>query len=745
MTANVYKETRPDYYPKNPTLTACNNQIKCLASKAPRKYLYVDEKEGIKLVGLLAKIWQTIKGLFGFENRTDALLINSETLKLLHYCDTKGYLSDTEVQKSLKKVNTTITSKKVKSLGKTVGKVIKGISSKERTLSSSGLREKLVAYHDKYRDDLPPSFWMRQMKEPVIAINENTVFGSTYLQLANRAQYQRDSLTTFGSIVQSIKELFEDAAQDGALISEDEALKHYQFALSTSNDDETFQSSLRNQFKNFVTNSWEGGSGGENWSTASETQKKTVYSITKSISSYAIKHKKENEAEDYAKFGLTYFPDALSLKTIKTEALVKQAKYDDAFKDVSSLEQRAEALELKVKCDDSDEKLKKKAAAKQKELYEIYVTLGEIYSHHEEKGWFSVSRDYAKASTYYLKAWQMDQSDPEVEAKLFNTLMVDAEKETRSLKGLWGKFTNWLGFTSDKKGKDLVEQASQYISEIKLDDLQRLITLLEQQKEYAKAIHFYEFGTKKWADADTELVLLPQTYLAMSRSLAEENKDVEAYETIAKAMKMDPNNKEIAMELFFFGRTLVIKYRDASDFKAAYYYCNQMLTYQLKPHQESQIREHLKKICETFAKESVENCLIPYGFRNHHSIKDWKAHKEKVAEHLKTALKWYDEAISHDPTNGQLHFDKAELLNFFEMKDADDFEEYKLAVQHAPKNYFYLVRLSEVYNERNDEEAYQKYQDLAVNTRQNIAFDYLHWFDDRFLKDKTYNIDPHTF
>ena len=121
-------------------------------------------------------------------------------------------------------------------------------------------------------------------------------------------------------------------------------------------------------------------------------------------------------------------------------------------------------------------------------------------------------------------------------------------------------------------------------------------------------------------------------------------------------------------------------------------------------------------------------------------------HKDDHKEDLKLAIQWYDKAIKVDPDNGRLHFDKAEVLNFFDIDVDMCFEEYLIAVKLYNNNPFYLFRLASAYSlVKYNDEKYKEYRDKALNcATERFSFRYIHYEDERFEKNKIYNINPHS-
>jgi len=83
--------------------------IQRLAAKKENEILLVDE-ESIRVSNAAMRIWQKIKGWFGFENQADPIKVNYQLLKLLRYGETQNYLSDDTIQKWLRTLQNTLSA-----------------------------------------------------------------------------------------------------------------------------------------------------------------------------------------------------------------------------------------------------------------------------------------------------------------------------------------------------------------------------------------------------------------------------------------------------------------------------------------------------------------------------------------------------------------------------------------------------------------------------------------------------------
>lgn len=81
---------------------------------------------------------------------------------------------------------------------------------------------------------------------------------------------------------------------------------------------------------------------------------------------------------------------------------------------------------------------------------------------------------------------------------------------------------------------------------------------------------------------------------------------------------------------------------------------------------------------------------------------------------------------------GKTYFLLADTAEFFSIADSHIKQNYRRAVETVPENPFYNLRASEVFESEKD-----KFIDLAYSNMSRLglsAFDYLHWFDERWIK-----------
>ncbi len=752
MNPLIYKESAPDYYAKTFSLSDYKHQVRCLTSRGST-FLCVDDRSGFKVVGWLDKIWQTVRGIFGFIDRTDRVLVKSEALKLLHYGKTKGYLQDDDVRSLLQKGLKGEDHRSTR-LGKTVSKVIRSVLENGSVgAATSDLPTTLVDFHVKHSRHLNAGFGQHLLAAPEVPqLSDPQFFGATYLHLAKQTAQQHTPKTPLRSVIDSVHAYFTPppSSEKRRRNARNAALEYYQRAQALGNVDKMFQKRFRDQFEIFVSHyfnippseGWmESAQRAAGWnspagiSSQDDTELHHVLELMRSLISIAYSQGDLHEVERFALFGLKYFPQDVQLISFKCLAQVKQNNYQQAPNHVHAMNKRAQQLDSVLKIESDPVVLKAVGI----ELKEIYLCIADIYDHLKD--------DVVNASVFLQKAWDLDTSDKSLEVRLFHALMVAAEKEHQKDQGVMGMLKSRFS-KPQQNGLEYIHEASKFISAVKIEDLQRLISSFEKHAKYDKAIQFYEFGIQKWPEHKLKFTLSPQTYYEYGLMQRNNQKSVEAYHVFQKAHQLDPKNKRYIHELLKLSLLLAEENIQANRRGVGYHYLKDALKQNPSPAERQKIQKLLKAMatqCLSEAQDHLQKCLLPDGLADSLLFEERKQHKQACVESLGLTLKSYNEALLYDPTDACIHFDKASLLDFFDMHEESMLEAYECAVRYNPENYFYLMRLGEVLKEQHKEERGDHYQHLAMKKHPNHTFDYLHWFDDRFLANKTYAIDPHTF
>lgn len=702
MSDYFYKESCPDYFCKDFSIEEYQNQIDTLNRPKRLKYLYVDS-DGIKKVGIPEKIWESVRGFFGFENRTSVKRLNSKVLKLLYYGQVHGYMNDNAIQECIKKFKQTYESKKLKISQKIkliVQELLDSIQEK-RPCNLNKIRRSMIMYHKKHEEKLRPSLWYQWNQRPCIRPCTTKNFGSTHLQIAD-------------------------------LLDNEQALRHFEWAHKIHNEKRQFQFSLQNKLKRCVS---------VGWYEFSNLQKQKIQKIFRGLSDLAYANQRYQNLEKINRFCLRYFPYVKEFQSFLCEALIRQSKFDEANTYVHALETKSKDLEAKL-----DHLMPEETEVQtkiQNNLCKVYEELGDFYSH--DKTTYLILRkqaDFNKASQYFMKALQLDGNDKELEAKAFDSLISMVIKENNNF---LNRFKSLLGYHNETLD-DCVEKATKYISHLSVDEFIKFIKTLQELKKYDASVQFFDFALKKFPSEmkENNFKLDADTHYQYGLQLKNDKKAKEAYEQFDRAFDLDTNHRGNKNQLYYLAKDLgdldlkEKKYPSALRYFEKAYKCNST---------DKEVKEKIRDISVYFAELYLAKCelknskLIKEEFEN-----KFIKHKEEHKEDLKLAIQWYDKAIEVDPDNARLHFDKAGVLIFFDIDVDKCFEEYHLAVKLPCKNPFYLLRLASTYSiKKHNDGKYKEYRDKALNcATEGIGLRYIHYEDERFEKNKIYNINPHS-
>lgn len=130
--------------------------LNAIANKEEGSSLMVEDNS-VKVVGTITKIWQTLKGWFGFENKTDPIKVNYELLKILRYGESHHYLQSEHITPLLEKLHRTLSNEKsYEKIATIIGNVIQHKNDRELTLDNE-----IRTYQKLHKDQLIEPFWSR--------------------------------------------------------------------------------------------------------------------------------------------------------------------------------------------------------------------------------------------------------------------------------------------------------------------------------------------------------------------------------------------------------------------------------------------------------------------------------------------------------------------------------------------------------------------------------------------------------
>jgi tetratricopeptide (TPR) repeat protein len=162
------------------------------------------------------------------------------------------------------------------------------------------------------------------------------------------------------------------------------------------------------------------------------------------------------------------------------------------------------------------------------------------------------------------------------------------------------------------------------------------------------------------------------------------------------------------------------------------------------PKLEKLYQDMLVKLYSYLAECYLQLCLLPEPAKEMFKD-DVKKHKAEHAKEIQQALSYYDKALSFQPDNAALHFDKGVVLEWIiEFEKAQ--EEYKLAVQYQPRNPFYHKLLAPLYMVISfDQEKKEQHEELVKKyASSTFSQDYETWSYE-FMSQKRKPIDPHSY
>lgn len=154
------------------------------------------------------------------------------------------------------------------------------------------------------------------------------------------------------------------------------------------------------------------------------------------------------------------------------------------------------------------------------------------------------------------------------------------------------------------------------------------------------------------------------------------------------------------------------------------------------------------KIHGSLAKCYLERCWLPlpaseYDSKSTFDQETIKQHKQTHAGDIEKALKHYTKALTYQPENAALHFDKGLLLEWSGEAEMA-LEEFELAIKHQPRNPFYHKMYGMIrYAVRGSSAGHMETADECAPP--HFAEDYPVWKDEYMCSQKTKVINPHDY
>lgn len=152
-----FSHYHPSWESRDFTREEYKKLLEKLANK-PSGNVYMTDNDSIRLAGRITYIWQTIKGWFGFENKTDPVKVNYEFLKLLRYGETHHFFSDEKISALVAKLAEVLAKEKQHAvIAEVISKTLRPSTHPET--ASSLIDREVQAYYTDHRTQLHEAFW----------------------------------------------------------------------------------------------------------------------------------------------------------------------------------------------------------------------------------------------------------------------------------------------------------------------------------------------------------------------------------------------------------------------------------------------------------------------------------------------------------------------------------------------------------------------------------------------------------
>lgn len=147
-------------------------KLRELADKDEKATIMVDDHT-LRVVGVVMRIWQTIKGWFGFENKVDPVKVNYELLKFLRYGESQRYLQDTQITSLLAKLQKTLAKEPQH---QRIAAIIQRVfleRSQQQNIREITLDREISNYQRTNESELGEAFWPRLFHKYIAPIKVN--------------------------------------------------------------------------------------------------------------------------------------------------------------------------------------------------------------------------------------------------------------------------------------------------------------------------------------------------------------------------------------------------------------------------------------------------------------------------------------------------------------------------------------------------------------------------------------------
>lgn len=423
----LYPDTCGDYYPKTWDLTSYQKQLQVILNRQGGECLAVANHE-FTSVSVIRKIFEAVKGVFGFTDSTDKVLVNSALLKFLCKGEELGYINaDVLQQLNDRKVSypSYLTDTFVQRL---IGLIsIRHLSREPQEVGRQlqTMHATLIEYHQENGLLLRPGFWSRLIQRPCLNPAGLVDFGDSHLEMSKQV------LTT---------------KQPSYSI----ALDHLLRAHEVHNTSPQFQQKLWIHWKAFLDQ--------YKMTQTAIAQQSTIQNVILSIASISLKNNEKEKAVGYLNYLLENYPGNDSLRARVGECYLKYDCYENVYPFLPLLQQQnAHNAEMQEKIGNifwKQEKfleavgaykttieLYKKEIQKESgwaiKIAEISGKIGKFYLDKKEKG--NEKDVLAFAFEFYAQAVQFHQDQIEYKEGLCRTYIQFWKEKLNQFEALYGE------------------------------------------------------------------------------------------------------------------------------------------------------------------------------------------------------------------------------------------------------------------------------------------------------------------
>ncbi len=727
----TYFNSSPDYFPVKFNSRSYEQSLCTLLDS---KGTLAVSKHCFKRLSNFEKISNAISWLFGFKDRTNSTKINGEILKFAYYGVANDILTP-NLRNQFKALA-------IQSYIAPEVKTALNLLNDENILTDqkiSALQGHLITYFSNHASKLRPHFWKRHFSSPRVP-EKFEFFGETHLLKATLLTGPNKSL---------------------------KSLDHIAWAINLGSKDLNFQKKCYDQLQALVQHS-----------PSIRYEAWTLIPFISKLSKHCISQNDYKTAEHYLTESIDLFGQDERLDKPLKEIYFKMKRWeklkDSVFQftkkfsknekngNTSNIELAEQArgiakiYELRedhhnvidyltkvVEYDPSDSSIKKEIAS-------AYQLLAKCY----------IQSNPDQALVLLQKALYYSPEDPSLPTAIASLYVHKGNKIVNENLSLLTKASHFFKLKEPSSPITYYEQAYIHCPTFIGPHIQWLITHYEENKNFPRALELYRAVSA--LNPNLKLSLKSCYEQALVKN---EMKDAEgAYELLLLALKFDPSNNKIAKELIYTGFHLAKSYQKCAFDKALEHY-NKLLPLVKEVSRqvqedlyapnfeisEQEISSNISDIYYDLALCDLESCLHPSIITI--DYQSFAAHIKNNQIHIDKVVELFQKALLANPKSAKAHFELANFAEYFGVEKINANKHFQQAVELNPKNYFYKLRLAETDLLRGNTQEKSKLREQVtkgffsntINYPDNSAFDYLHWFDERYLinKERFYKINAH--